>query len=155
MMLHHLRVLSALATLGVIMSGCHVLERAPDLPVEQESIACFMDEAALVGTWQTATVCNWAWGDGCRTIPVAERRTSLTFRDDGTCCWAEDNVPHHEAEYRLVPLESRMGPQTSCLLEIGGMEGYQTWSFTFASRDTLTLGILAKDAGITLYVRAY
>jgi len=153
--LYPLRVLLASTTLGVILSGCFYFDRSPNYSVEERTIACLTDEAALIGTWQAITKCNWSWGDGCRTIPVEDRSRSLTFRDDGTCLWRVDDTLAHEVSYSVAYKENWLNGRLACLLEIGTRESHETWSIRFSGRDTLWLSLLANDAGSAEYVRIY
>lgn len=127
----------------------------PDSWLKDEVSECYMDQSNLIGTWQLAAACNWARGDRCSRIPESERRNAFEFYEDGTCLRWVDDTTAFELEYQVVFGDNRLTHGESCLLTIGGAGNRQTWAIRFRGSDTLSMSLMAYDAGSATHVRAF
>ena len=148
-------ILLGVLTVSLASAGCVYVAHQPESLPKEQIMECYAEQSNLIGTWQLAESCNWAWGDGCVPIPESERRNSYEFRQDGTCLHWIDDTTVFELDYQVVFGENRLSNRPACLLTVGTAESRQTWAFSFKGHDTLSMSLMAHDAGSATYVRAF
>ena len=147
---HRLIVLLALAICLALIVQCGLVFESDLDEVNSENRAGHHDPGILIGTWRLIENCNFAWGEGCKSIEESGERDLITFAADGSYTRVLWDTLSFVGTYRIVLKEDFRFNRPDTMLEL---DENTDMAYSFRHRDTLSLGIVAIDACSGLYAR--
>lgn len=139
--------------LCLMFCGCGHADYASKEQPTDPCPGCTAAEQQLIGSWAIAETCDWAWGNGCKTIPDSEQEPSLVFLSNGTCRWVINDTMTYESPFRVVFGENVVSRKNEYMLKIGTVANNTTYAFNFDGHNIVWMGAVGHDAGVSKYVR--